>query len=87
MNREVVNALFRLLDDLGIRRDRLVHVAQSLFHDHVPAARHGLRSVWIDRRGDRAGTGATAVVIGEVRPTATYPSMATFAAAVTASRA
>lgn len=79
-------ALFALLDEQGIRRDRLVHVAQSLFHDHVPAARHGLRSVWIDRRQGRPGTGATAAVIGEVRPTATYPSMAAFAAAVTAAR-
>ena len=65
---------------------RLVHVAQSLFHDHVPAARHGLRSVWIDRRGDRPGSGATAAAIGEVHPTATYPSMAAFAAAVVAAR-
>ena len=40
-------------------RDRILHVAQSLFHDHVPAklARHD--TVWIDRRG-RPGGGARA---------------------------
>ena len=37
----------------------LLHVAQSLYHDHVPAKAAGLPTVWIDRRHDRAGTGAT----------------------------
>ena len=39
---------------LGVPRDRILHVAQSLFHDHVPATRLGFASVWIDRRHDRA---------------------------------
>jgi 2-haloacid dehalogenase len=30
-----------------------VHVAQSHFHDIVPASELGLRSVWINRRGER----------------------------------
>jgi len=52
-------ALGRTLDDLGFDRRELLHVAQSLFHDHVPARRHGLRSVWINRHRDRQGWGAT----------------------------
>jgi 2-haloacid dehalogenase len=28
----------------------VLHVAQSLFHDHVPAKREGLPSVWINCR-------------------------------------
>jgi 2-haloacid dehalogenase len=44
---------------LGLPRERILHVAQSLFHDHVPAKALGLTTVWIDRRGDRAGSGAT----------------------------
>ena len=40
-------------------RSELLHVAQSLFHDHVPAKREGLSSVWINRRHDRPGWGAT----------------------------
>jgi 2-haloacid dehalogenase len=38
---------------------RILHVAQSLFHDHVPAKRLGLSTVWVDRRRGRAGLGAT----------------------------
>jgi len=52
-------ALDAVLPDLGVRREELLHVAQSLFHDHVPAKREGLRSVWINRRHDRPGWGAT----------------------------
>ena len=44
---------------LGIRPGGLLHVAQSLFHDHVPAKRAGLPTVWIHRRHDRGGWGAT----------------------------
>jgi 2-haloacid dehalogenase len=64
---------------LGLPRERIVHVAQSLFHDHVPAKRLGLRSVWINRRGDRVGSGATPPA--EASPDATFPDMASFAAA------
>src|SRR5436189_215998 len=35
---------------LAVPRSRIVHVAQSLFHDHVPATELGLASAWIDRR-------------------------------------
>jgi 2-haloacid dehalogenase len=33
---------------------RHVHVAQSHFHDIVPASEWGIRSVWINRLGERA---------------------------------
>jgi 2-haloacid dehalogenase len=52
-------ALDATLPQLGVDRSELLHVAQSLFHDHVPARREGLPSVWINRRHDRAGWGAT----------------------------
>jgi 2-haloacid dehalogenase len=68
---------------LGLPRERILHVAQSLFHDHVPARRLGLSSVWIDRRHDRPGSGATPPVDGAA-PDATFGDMATFAAAATA---
>ena len=44
---------------LGVPRERVLHVAQSLFHDHVTAQRLGLTSVWINRRAGRPGEGAT----------------------------
>jgi 2-haloacid dehalogenase len=52
-------ALDAALPGLGVDRGALLHVAQSLFHDHVPARREGLPSVWINRRHDRPGWGAT----------------------------
>lgn len=63
--------------ELGLPRDRILHVAQSLFHDHVPARQLGLATVWIDRRHDRAGPGATPPA--SATPDATFPSMAAFA--------
>jgi 2-haloacid dehalogenase len=62
---------------IGAPRDAILHVAQSLYHDHVPAKELGLRSVWINRRGDRLGSGATPTAAAT--PDATFPDMATFA--------
>jgi 2-haloacid dehalogenase len=62
---------------LGVPRDRILHVAQSLFHDHVPAKELGLRTAWIDRRHGRAGSGATPPAT--VTPDLTAVSMAEFA--------
>ncbi|MSO93935.1 MAG: haloacid dehalogenase type II [Rhodospirillales bacterium] len=50
----------------GLDKARILHVAQSLFHDHVPAKELGLATCWIDRRGGRKGSGATAPVDGGV---------------------
>ena len=38
----------------GAERDRHVHVAASLYHDVAPARELGLRSVWVNRLGERA---------------------------------
>lgn len=51
--------LLERLDDIGVGQERLVHVAQSLYHDHEPAKAVGLSTVWIDRRHDKDGFGAT----------------------------
>ncbi len=71
-----------LFERLGLPRDRILHVAQSLFHDHVPAQGLGLSSIWIHRRHDRSGDGAT--LPADATPDLTFPDMATFAAAATA---
>jgi 2-haloacid dehalogenase len=74
---------FRALDStlprLGVGRRELLHVAQSLFHDHVPAKREGLPSVWINRRHDRPGRGATAEPTEEWSFNLEFNSMADFA--------
>ena len=63
---------------IGRPREQILHVAQSLYHDHAPARELGLRSVWINRRGDRPGSGATPAA--SASPDATFPDMASFAA-------
>jgi 2-haloacid dehalogenase len=75
----------RLLADvgsIGIERGELLHVAQSLFHDHAPAQRIGLPSVWIDRYGTPAGTGAAPAC--DVRVEWRYTSLDEFADAAVA---
>lgn len=73
--------LISTVSALGVADGRLLHVAQSLFHDHVPAKRLGLPTVWIDRRGARSGWGATPPPGISVTPDWTFQSMAEFAAA------
>jgi putative hydrolase of the HAD superfamily len=77
-------ALAEAATGLGVGPGRLLHVAQSLFHDHVPAKRAGLATVWINRRHDRPGWGATPQPRSDVRPDWEFPSMAAFARACTA---
>ena len=43
----------------GIEKHEILHVAESLFHDHAPANRLGLASCWIHRRHGQEGFGAT----------------------------
>ena len=69
-----------LLDRVGVPPDRVLHVAQSLFHDHVPAKSIGLATVWVDRRAGRPGGGATPPA--EAVPDLTVPDLATLAAFV-----
>ena len=47
------------LQSLGIAKSEILHTAESLFHDHGPANKHGLASCWIYRRHDKQGFGAT----------------------------
>jgi 2-haloacid dehalogenase len=69
---------FRLMfERLGLPRDRVLHVAQSLFHDHVPAKALGLTTVWVNRRHGRPGSGATPPA--DARPDLTVPDLATLA--------
>jgi 2-haloalkanoic acid dehalogenase type II len=77
-------ALLAEADRLGVEPGRLLHVAQSLFHDHVPAQQAGLPTVWINRRHAQPGWGATPPPAAPVTPDWEFESMAAFAAAVDA---
>ena len=67
-----------MFERVGLPPRRILHVAQSLFHDHVTAKRLGLSTVWVDRRGDRPGAGATPPA--NATPDLIVPDMATLAA-------
>ena len=75
-------ALISEVERMGIGRDRLLHVAQSLYHDHVPAKAMGLSTAWIDRRAGMAGGGATRQPQADVVPDFTFPSLGALAAAI-----
>lgn len=51
--------MLRHIPDLGLERGDILHTAESLFHDHEPANRHGLASCRIFRRHADEGFGAT----------------------------
>jgi 2-haloalkanoic acid dehalogenase type II len=51
-------------EDFGVDKDDILHVAQSLHHDHEPATKLGLQNCWVDRNGlmgnvDKSTTKAT----------------------------
>ncbi|KAJ5774773.1 Haloacid dehalogenase type II [Penicillium paradoxum] len=48
----MLNAVKR---DLGVERNQVLQTAQSQFHDHEPAKRAGIKSVWIERPGALMG--------------------------------
>ena len=43
----------------GYGKSDILHTAESMFHDHAPANKHGLANCWIYRRHDKEGFGAT----------------------------
>ena len=64
----------------GATPEDILHVAQSLHHDIVPAARFGLPyTAWIDRRSGDAGYGATLPPAAEVNPTWRFTTLAELA--------
>lgn len=47
------------LKERGFEKSDILHTAESMFHDHAPANRHGIKSCWIYRRYGKTGFGAT----------------------------
>ena len=64
------------LQDLGVSKSDILHTAQSLFHDIVPATRISLATCWIDRRAGEPGIGATPVVENPPTPDMRFVSLA-----------
>ena len=63
---------------LSIEPDRLLHAAQSIYHDVIPAQSLRISTVWVNRRSARPGVGAVRAAAG--RPDLEVPDLATLAA-------
>ena len=65
----------------GIKKDSILHVAQSLFHDHIPAKAVGMTTVWIDRQNlsKNGNWGATKVVDNPPKADAIFENLISFA--------
>jgi 2-haloacid dehalogenase len=50
----------RALEVMGVPKERVLHAAQSRYHDVAPARALGIATVWVNRRAGRPGGGATA---------------------------
>lgn len=73
--------LVNRLGEQGIGRERILHTAQSLFHDHIPAKAADLATCWIDRQHGAEGHGATPPPSQPVTPDFRFTSLAAMAAA------
>ena len=67
----------------GVEKHEILHVAESLFHDHEPANRFGIANCWIHRRRGKEGYGATRDPGTMPQTGFVFGSMAEFAAACT----
>jgi 2-haloacid dehalogenase len=68
------------LEHLDVPKERVLHVAQSLYHDIQPARELGLTTVWVNRRQGHAGAGATPPA--EAKPDAVVPDLASLVSLV-----
>jgi 2-haloacid dehalogenase len=69
------------LAEQGIGKAQILHTAESLHHDHIPAKRIGLATCWIHRRAGKEGHGATRVPDMDVQPDFRFESLAAMAKA------
>ncbi|MGD0790356.1 MAG: haloacid dehalogenase type II [Terriglobales bacterium] len=80
-----INNFQMALRTLAISPDRLLHAAQSIYHDVVPARSLGISTVWVNRKSARPGIGAVRASTG--RPDLEVPDLASLAAVMTRAQA
>jgi len=66
----------------GVGKKDIIHVAQSQYHDILPASALGFATAWIERRNDKSGFGASPVPERIAESTFYATSMADFASQV-----
>jgi 2-haloacid dehalogenase len=78
---------FRMaMDRIGVPSERILHVAESLRHDIVPAGEIGLDTVWVNRKWDREGvaTASGNIETSNAQPDAQVPDLSTLVSLLTA---
>jgi 2-haloacid dehalogenase len=75
-----LNNFHLAFERIGSPTTKILHVAQSLFHDIVPAKALGLSTVWVNRRHDKAGFGATPPA--QAQPDLEVPDLQTLAGTI-----
>jgi 2-haloacid dehalogenase len=80
-DRRFFEYMLNAVEARGFRREEILHTAESLYHDLIPANEVGLPSCWIYRRFEKPGFGAT--IDPGMRPQVDfqYTSMAQLASA------
>ena len=71
-----LNNFETLLERLHIEKERLLHAAESLYHDVTPARSLGITTVWVNRRQGKA---AAATKLSDARPDVEVPTVAALA--------
>jgi 2-haloacid dehalogenase len=70
-----LNNFQRAVERIGLPKDQILHVAQSLHHDIAPAKQFGLTTVWVNRHAHKSG--ATATPPATAQPDLTVPDLRT----------
>ena len=67
---------FRMaLERIGRPKEKVLHVAQSLYHDIAPTRDLGITNVWVNRRGYRPEATATHSDAGATKPATVTPDL------------
>ena len=77
-NRRNFQYLIDELAGIGVDKTSILHTAQSLFHDIIPAKQIGLKTLWVNRRKGLKGWGATPAPSLDVKPDFEVASLAEF---------
>jgi 2-haloacid dehalogenase len=52
------------LNRIGLPKEKVLHVAESIYHDVIPAQALGIHTVWVNRRVTREGLAASKTAVG-----------------------
>jgi 2-haloacid dehalogenase len=75
-------SIFKLAEKrIGVTRAQWLHVAQSVYHDVVPASSLGIANVWVNRRSPRTGAGTAKAA--SAHPDLEVPDLQTLAGLAT----